>query len=76
MLGMWVLKEEGTKFNIEVGDLVVYKTNPTIIRTVTKMSVDHIKLENGNFQGLYSGSDWIPRFQMDWKLLVKKEDFK
>ena len=71
-----VWKEEGTKFNIEVGDLVVYKTNPTIIRTVTKMSVDHIKLENGNIQGLYSGSDWIPRFQMDWKLLVKKEDFK
>ena len=72
--GVW--KEAEPKFNIDVGDLVVYKTNPTIIRTVTKMSVDHIKLENGNFQGLYSGSDWIPRFQMDWKLLVKKEDFK
>ena len=72
--GGTVLKEK--ELEPRIGDLVVYKTNPTIIRTVTNMSVDHIKLENGNFQRLYSGSDWIPRFQMDWKLLVKKEDFK
>ena len=72
--GGYVLKEK--ELEPRIGDLVVYKTNPTIIRTVTNMSVDHIKLENGNFQRLYSGSDWIQRFQMDWKLLVKKEDFK
>ena len=72
--GGYVLKEK--ELEPRIGDLVVYKTNPTIIRTVTNMSVDHIKLENGNFQRLYNGSDWIQRFQMDWKLLVKKEDFK
>ena len=72
--GVW--KEEGTKFNIEVGDLVVDKRNQTRVRTVTQLNADRIKLENGSMQGVYSGADWIIRFQFDWKLLVKKEDFK
>lgn len=72
--GVW--KDEGPNFNIAVGDLVVDKRNPTRIRTVTQLNADRIKLENGSMQGIYSGADWIINFQFDWKLLVKKEDFK
>ena len=72
--GVW--KEEEAKFNIDVGDLVVDKRNQTRVRTVTQLNADRIKLENGSMQGVYSGADWIIRFQFDWKLLVKKEDFK
>ena len=72
--GVW--KEEEANFNIGIGDLVVDKRNPTRVRTVTQLNADRIKLENGSMQGVYSGEDWIIRFQFDWKLLVKKEDFK
>ena len=72
--GVW--KEAEPKFNIGIGDLVVDKRNQTRVRTVTQLNADRIKLENGSMQGVYSGADWIIRFQFDWKLLVKKEDFK
>ena len=72
--GVW--KEAEAKFNIGIGDLVVDKRNPTRVRTVTDMCEYRIKLENGTMTGIYQGPEWISKFTEEWKLLVKKEDFK